>query len=1202
MQIKKLELYGFKSFVDRTVVLFDRDITCVVGPNGCGKSNIVDAVRWAMGEQSPRALRGKGMEDVIFAGSEVRRGVSFAEVSITFDNSLGLCPPEYQAYAEINITRRLSRDGRSDYLINRTPVRLSDLVGLFLGTGAGRRAYSVIEQGRVGFIVSAKPEERRHLIEEAAGVTKFRTRKRAAQRKMEQTQANLLRVSDIVQEIEKSLGLLKRQAQKAERFKMYRQELRELELWQASHRWLELRTQELSLKGELDSAETDVSGMRKAAQEAEHASLSLKAGAQELGHQLERHREGLQKVINALDLHRNEMKSACSRRVDLQGTQQADSRELEHIHQQLAEHQMEVESLQATAAAEKKEVEQLQEILRGEEAQLQECQLTQERAAAERREDEANWSGCSLELAKHEASLQSVQKRDEADHVRLRGLQESQQTLEQRVVDCGEQVAALQARQEGLRSGAQQTESERQEVQESLERLREWIGESDKKVEQLREQRSDTRSRLRTLEELEQKREDLGGGTRALLSRAASEVQGMLGLLADELECDPGWNDALAAALRDRLQGVLFEEMDDALAAVEFLRAQSMGRATVLSTALAAKAYAEGTWSAEPSEGLAQVAVPLRSQVRVPHEKERLVELLLHDVWVVGSLTEAFSYLNGKRHFVTREGDSLAPDGSITGGSAGEQSAHSLELRQEIRRLGKELQQVQLDLEAAQEEHSGMRSEIASHQARLEAARSASHEGELALVQAQEGAVRLAAERGNAEQQIARAADEENVLRLAIEGHQEERARLQEALGRGKQTLEELQLQKEKSQAAQEHADQVLREQTLRVADKRVEASGAQQRLAAVEQTHRRMTHSLEELSERRGRILGDAQRKEGLEGELITRIILLQEHAMQLEADAAERETGTERARTELDAQEAKVDAAQVRQKEIAEARETAGGHVSQLQLKVQENALTMRSLCERVEQRYRVSVEHVVGDYHARELPSQVEEARVKELERLLERMGHINLTAIEEYQEQSERHVSLTAQRDDLEEGLKQLEQAIKHMNKESRRLFKEAFEAINTRFKKMFPRMFGGGKAELRLSNPEDLLETGVELIAMPPGKRLGSLELMSGGEKALTAVALILAIFRFRPSPFCIFDEVDAPLDEANVARFNEALREMTERSQFILISHSKRTMEMSDVLYGVTMETPGVSKLVSVVLDEYQGRAQQPRTQDAAVA
>jgi chromosome segregation protein len=1207
MKIKKLEVCGFKSFVDPVALHFDHDVTCIVGPNGCGKSNVVDAIRWVMGEQSAKNLRGRAMEDVIFSGTESRGPHGFAEVTITFDNADRLAPDEYKDYSEIAVTRRLDRSGNSEYMINKTGVRLLDVTNLFLGTGVGRRAYSIIEQGRIGLIVTAKPQDRRMLIEEAAGITKFKAKKQAAERRMEQTQQNLLRVNDIVEEIQKTLASLKRQAQKAERYKRYREEIRDLELWVASHRYLELTVSHGVLRSQLERAVATAEGARAGLRVREAELETERATLQGLEGQVEKAQNRAYTADNAVRLLESQISHQTEQLAQMRERAEAARAELERLAAQKEELQNESTTLQSQleSLADAEAIES--ERFASEGALLdhkREDSTQAERALAELR---ARAGEVDRRIARADAMLTGFEQRRADTRVRLARLESERAELITRAVEQRQEAEELRARLDGLQSGQSELGKAKEELEAELTQLRADIVHSDETVERLRAELAQKRSRLHSLHEIQQRFEGVGAGVRALMTqygRAHADGGKVHGLLADRFDCAPELTKALAAALGERLQYVVVDDLTTGVDAVRYLSEGKRGRATLIPSVPRSDARVSAPMTAEWPEGPG-ILGPLLSLVRTAFSDQHLAEHMLGDVLVVESLEIARELHEQGRApgmLVTRDGQVIYTDGRLSGGDGEDSGAHLIEVKREMRELRDEVARLDVEMASATSRHSSLRSAIAQRQAALEATRSDAHDKEIALVKTDKDLRRAEEAERTAQTRVERLSHEIEELASVLGGESEE-----EQGGRAERSAAfALKAQLEGEIIA---ADEVYREQRAAVeaqsavvTELRVRAAQAKQKLESDRAVVGRLARSLEELDARSARLQRELSESADKQRDI-------EQRGDHDKHELAERAQEAASAQTELTAQRSEYETARAAVSEqehaLRDVRATIDADVqeaSDLTVKEREIGMAIEHLLDNVYQKHRLDVRVELTDYHDREMPDDNLRSRITELTSVVERMGEINLTAIEEYDERSKRHDYLVAQKEDLDKALAQLDQAIRQMNRESRKLFKDTFDEVNARFQQMFPRMFGGGRAELRLTDAENILETGIDIIAMPPGKKLTSIELMSGGEKALTAVALIFAIFQFKPSPFCLLDEVDAPLDEANIGRYCEMIRAMTGRSQFIVISHSKATMESADVLYGVTMETPGVSKIVSVELRDTSESRRAPKHENAQVA
>ncbi len=1197
MKIKKVELLGFKSFVDRTILHFDHDVLGVVGPNGCGKSNIVDAIRWCMGEQSARHLRGRQMEDVIFSGSDSRKPNDFAEVTLTFDNDGAVeVPVELRDYAEIAVTRRLYRTGDSEYIINKTPVRLRDVTDLFLGTGAGTKAYSIIEQGKVGLIVSAKPEERRLLIEEAAGITRFKSRKKQAERKMELTEQNLLRVGDIVAEIDRGLAALKRQAAKAERYVAYRGEVEDLQLHDAAHRYLETfgyiqlevglveaagqadeqaRQGLLNCEGRLETIRSEVHVGEQTLESAQNESFGADSAVSAQQASIERGRDRLEVFAQ----RRQEMDNE---RVQLE----AQSARLVAECEQVA---IEVRSAQETEAAELARIAEQEALL----VDANRDHGIAEALVVERRQV---LSAARAEVASAQAKLVGLERRHAELQARQAKLAADREPLEPRLVSLKDQKIQLEQSVEQYRSAVGQARTEKTRLEDVLSGLKAKIRLQEHEIDERKTALSNSRSRRSALHELRERLEGVGAGTKALV---ATHDDTIVGLVADRIEAPAELTHALAGLLGPRLQNVVVRDMGRGVELLEGLARARTGRATIVPAHPAFTAGA-GEVSAD-----AHGAVRLVDRLQFAPEDEGLVRCLVGDALVVKDLSAALELrrTGTLAPIVTLDGAVVHSDGRIEGGQGDALSAGMLESKREARELGIEIERLESLTSGLLEALAASRAEISQVGHALDAARQDVHARELLALTAEKDLQKNADQLQSLVHRLAALEAEEAELARGVDEARVERDTVASGLHDADGRIEALQDELLRADAAL--ADVKARRDAEREAlmARRVSIASIAEKIAAARAVEMRLRSSVNELEKRLAHIAREIVAHTTGSEETQAQLALLETALSESVARAAQARENLEVVRALTEGLRAQFAASETEAKEHRARVDAARDELQVHEIKLREKRLTLDHLLASVAERFRgLHLPSVVGDYHMRPCPDEVSRARIDELLRLIERMGSVNLDATRELAEAEERFTFYTTQKLDLEKALSDLARALQQMNRESRRLFEETFEAVNARFKEIFPKMFKGGRAELRMTNPDDLLETGIDIVAQPPGKKLSNIELMSGGEKALTAVSLIFAIFQIKPSPFCILDEVDAPLDDANVGRYNEAVRSMTDRSQFILITHHKRTMQMVDVLYGVTMPEAGVSKIVSVRVNDSLRRTIVPPALEVAVA
>ena len=1192
MKIRRLEISGFKSFADRVVFSFDDGVTGVVGPNGCGKSNVVDAIRWAMGEQSAKHLRGRAMEDVIFSGSESRPATGMAEVSLTFQNDGRLVPPQYAGFGEITVSRRLFRNGESDYEINKTPCRLMDITELFLGTGVGTRAYSIIEQGRIGLIVSAKPEDRRAIIEEAAGVTKYKARRKQAERKLDATEQNLLRLSDVVGEVEKRLQSLERSARKAEKFRELRAQLRELELLAACRTYLGLRDTESAQARELAEAaeaekvvlahvarlEAGLSAERLQLLEDEKKVQELTEHSHRVDKQLRLSEQEIEfakrerETIAARQAQHEEEVSLLGVRLELLGREEEGLRvEQEKLAEASAEDQAKQRQAEESLQSALKEIQEAQQVVEGERHHAVSV-LTR--------------------LANHRTNLVNLEKRESDLSGRLQKTAAEKDELQARAEEIARQ-------RDELAQKLQETQGKRRELHEhklateaDLTAGRAEQRETETQLIKLREELADRRSRLTSLLELQKNFEGYGRGVKAIMLREEEERRrdGVYGLVADVLRVEPRYERAIEAVLGERLQLVLVESHAAGLKAVDYLRRAAQGRASFVPlTEMEQLPLVPEAASLPPPED----TVGAVDAVSCAPEHERLRNYLLADVFLCDTLATALALWArnpGSRTFVSNDGEVVDKEGVVSGGALEGVADGLLHKRREVQELAETVQELEAKLHLATQQVDQLAARVQAADTQVKRLVHDEREEELSQLRLDRDVARL-------QEELTRIAQRDQVLHQELEGlrnalaevaREEQASRDAVAAGEGEQSEREARLRALQADLlrARERAEAVQAEVTRA----KVSAAAVAERREGVARSLQRHLEQRSEVESRREKLQGEiAQGKErdaalGAKGEVA------QQELRQLLADS-------ERLRDELGRARAQYDQAQERlrggDEEVRKVREEGreiGERRGKAELALQGTRLEVTHLEQQVRERHLMELADVVDArrQQALELDLSKAEEQMHSLREKIEALGEVSLTAIDEAREVAERHAFLSGQKADLEESIAKLRSAIARIDRVSKERFKETFQLVNQRFQQVFPRLFRGGIAELQLvedpANPS--AEPGVEIVAQPPGKKLASVNLLSGGEKALTAVSLIFAIFLIKPTPFCLLDEVDAPLDEANVSRYNEMVREMCVGSQFIVITHNKQTMEVADSLYGVTMEEPGISKIVSVKLSQ----------------
>jgi chromosome segregation protein len=1173
MQIKRLEIVGFKSFVDRVTLDFSDGISAVVGPNGCGKSNIVDAIRWAMGEQSAKKLRGLAMEDVIFNGSESRKPLGMAEVSIIFSNDRALGPPTVRDFPEIMITRRLYRNGESEYLLNKTPCRLLDITETFLDTGVGARAYSIIEQGKIGTILNAKPEDRRFLIEEAAGVSKFKARKKTALRKIDATRQNLVRLRDIIGEVRRQLNGLNRQARKAERYREYREELKEIEVRFAWRRYRELQQETAAEEGLAaeENRRREVLEGQVAQQELhlEECRLLQVAAEKDLQQTQERvfHLTGeLQKVETRIEFDEKEQ-------AGLERQKELLALEAEELGQRMAETAREEQELRASETSLGDELEREERGLAEGEAALAELAAGEQELSSRLEKTRKDLFALAGEISRLDNRREEVQRYSRVLEEKIgRNRQEAVQIREQ-VQECRVLVDDKQAALADCRQRHETLLLELENTREKISLLRRQLESNEAELLAGQEELSRCSSRLESLQTLERSLEGYGGGVRTLLEEPGWRER-YAGMVADLLEVPACHELAVEMVLGERLQALLIERTEDVWEALALLR-QKGGRTAFLLPL-------PGGRMPPVIDG----ATPLVDLVTPRPGSESLVEALLHGTF----LTPDLKPFVGQEiplgvTLVTPEGESFCFRGVLQGGAANEAGDGLLQKRREMKELADRVSRLEKTAAELRRQRQQLKEELDETEEAQRSLGSALHGEELRMADGDKDLARLHEEAVRLQERIELLSFEEDQLHEENEALQREADEAVRSRSENESLLQEREAAVSGLQDELQEMRRATEEARERVTVTRVALAGLKEREEGSRRNLQRLLEFQKESRERLERLEQrgeEADRKqqqlrvdvERSRAELETLFRRREEEKGRLDRLKERFEEGSRR-------MEDREEQLKLLRRELAAAQEAAAA----CQIRLRELQMEGEHLRQSVQDRYRIDLPNIEEN----DLPFDAEaaEQRLDVLRAQIEAMGEVNLTAIDEYRELEERWQFLEGQEKDLQISLEGLQSAIGKINRTTRKRFRETFDEVNLRFQEIFPRLFQGGKAELKLTDEHDLLETGIDIVVQPPGKKLQNVGLLSGGEKALSAVALIFAIFMIKPSPFCLLDEVDAPLDDANINRFNDMVREMSAKSQFIIVTHNKRTMSIADTLYGVTMEEPGVSKLVSVRMSEF---------------
>ncbi|PPS61266.1 chromosome segregation protein SMC [Pseudomonas sp. BRM28] len=1155
MRLKCIRLAGFKSFVDPTTVNFPSNMAAVVGPNGCGKSNIIDAVRWVMGESSAKNLRGESMTDVIFNGSTSRKPVSQASIELVFDNSDNTLVGEYAAYAEISIRRKVTRDAQNTYYLNGTKCRRRDITDIFLGTGLGPRSYSIIEQGMISKLIEAKPEELRNFIEEAAGISKYKERRRETENRIRRTHENLERLTDLREELERQLERLHRQAQAAEKYKEYKAEERQLKAQLAALRWRALNDQVGQREAIIGDQEVAFEALVAEQRNADASIERLRDGHHDLSERFNLVQGRFYSVGGDIARVEQNIQHGQQRLRQLQD----DFKEAERARLETESHLGHDRTLLATLGEELEMIEPEQELSL---AAAEEAAATLEEAETTMRGWQEQWDSFNTRSAEPRRQAEVQQSRIQQLEQSLERVSERQRKLgeERDQLSADPEDAAILELNEQLASSELLLEDlhlEEQQVIERLDALREQLQQAAQAQQQAQGELQRLGGRLASLEALQQAALDPGSGTLDWLRAQGLEQRPRL---AEGLRVEPGWELAVETVLGADLHAVLVDD----LAGLD-LTGFEQGELRLLEAAGTGKRLAGSLL--DKVQGGVDLA-PWLGQIKPVESLEQALSLR-------GQLADGQSLISRDGYWVGRHFLRVSRGNDAQGGVL----ARGQELEQlGLERLEQEaaLEQLEAQLLALREQQRVQ--EDSREQLRRRTQEEARQQGELKA--------RLSAGKARAEQLTLRRRRLEEELAELLE----QRAIEHESLGESRLHLQEaldlMAHDTEQREALLAQRDN-LRERLDRVRQEaRQHKDHAHQlavRLGSLRAQHDSTRQALERLELQSERL---NEKREQLSLNLEEGEAPLEELRMMLEALLEKRMSVDEemrQARLHMDEADRELREAEKRRTQAEQQSQLLRGQLEQHRMEWQGLSVRRKALQEQL-QADGYDLEGVLATLLA-EASEQEAELELERIDARIQRLGAINLAAIDEYQQQSERKRYLDAQDADLVEALDTLENVIRKIDKETRNRFKDTFDQINAGLQALFPKVFGGGSAYLELTG-EDLLDTGVTIMARPPGKKNSTIHLLSGGEKALTALALVFAIFKLNPAPFCMLDEVDAPLDDANVGRYARLVKEMSQTVQFIYITHNKIAMEMADQLMGVTMHEPGCSRLVAVDVEE----------------
>ena len=1188
MRLKRLEIVGFKSFRDKIAIDFSKGISAIVGPNGCGKSNIVDSIRWVMGEQRVKSLRGKKMDDVIFHGAENAAPIGIAEVSMILESNGRKFPGEYAECSEVMISRGLFRDGESEYSINKVPCRLIDVRDFFMSTGIGLRTYSLVEQNSVASLVEAKPEERRQFIEDAAGISKYKTRKESASRKMEATKQNILRLNDIIREVKTQLNAVSRQAKRAEQYKALKKEIKEAELSLALQAYADLSGQKEVQGKTRDTLSNKDMEVRTNLQEIEAEIEGLKAAVLENEDSLSRHQEKIYGIKNSISIKEQAIIHLNGKIKDIASQKQKNLSEIDTLQTRQTNLGKELETLIIKTAKSEEAIHNMRSTVLQNQMRVEELKAQAKSTHAELEEKKVEFIDIVTEKARSKNTLTSLTKTIE--DIRRRKERDIREINENR-----EKLAVIRKNLDLVKSGLQtdketleQYEERGKIISNEHEQTKYDLQLIEEDISEKKEKTGRKASRLSSLKELQESYAWCSEGTKSIMKAQKTghadtiPRETFLGLVADVLDVPEQYETAVESVLGEKLQYIVVESQRDGVKAIDYLKKASMGRGSFVPRDV--RNHSNGSGAEYLKE-----SVRLIDMVTVHQGFEKIAHYLLGDVLLIPNLMNGISLWerNGFRGtFVTAEGDTINPHGVLTGGSRTNGEKSLLRTKREIAGLEEEVNQLQSLLENKAKKKKETASLILQWEEELLQLRSEIRNLEFQIIGKQKDVQRFEGEIKGIEQRI-------KILDFSCENLQSEELGIAEEINTIKDDIDTSETQEEKinntisslqenwetMRSEAEEEEETLTKSKILLASLEEKRTADLKTIARVEDDRANTSREIDV------RIKGLKQSDHEVED--VTNQIAAEQNLLEyLHSDHESVEGTLSEIKELLQEREAILRSREMDLREIKKNLDQITKESNDLEMAYREISFQMNSLKEGIQGKYHVDLEALVPEVQ------RLDEENVQELTSILnknrqsvENFGEVNLLALSECEQLKERFDFLTGQVSDLNASIDALQKTITKINNESRRRFAETFAAVNQCFKEVFTRIFPGGKGELRLTDDEDMLETGVDIDILIPGKRAQSISLLSGGEKSLAAIALIFSILLYRPVPFLVLDEVDAALDDANISLFNNLVKDISANSQIIMVTHNKRSMEVAEYLFGITMQKQGISTMVSVALN-----------------
>lgn len=1204
MHLNSIKIRGFKSFAEDVELILEPGITTIVGPNGCGKSNVSDAIRWVLGEQSARGLRCASMRDLLFNGGANFAPAQKTEVALRFSNGEGhpYTPTEDAlklalASPEVEVCRHLTRKGDSRYLINQNPCRLRDISELFMDTGIGVDAYSVMEQSKIDLILNVRPEDRRFLFEEVAGITKSKHRKKTALRKLEQTEQNLARINDVIQELQRETEELKEQAEQARHYNTQQAKLKQLELELAHREYDKLRIDYDQAQADLDEVLTTVAGASETLKAAEERIENSTNRRSELDAAIREGQVALREIESQIEHIERQIVLHKERQLNIQRQRERALQTLESLKAQQTgtltqqrERTQEYQKLEASCKIEGSRLTARQQLLTELAARIS-------RAKDSVQETQDALQEITTELTERERERLAIEHKLTSSEGNLDRLKENKTALAAELSTASDTRDEVQYAETQLKATLVQIETEKNQVEIDFNENQDALRKIEAELRGLQSSLGANVSRLKSLQELQSAYEGYYTGVRAIMqakTHYSDQFQGVCGVVAELLTTDTQYEVAIEVALGSAIQNVITETAEDAQKGIAFLKQHRAGRVTFLPLdILRGRRFNDDTLLNQPGViGIAEELIDYDAKYEIAMRHLLGNTLVIEDLDSAIALTRQFRL---SARLVTLDGEVINTSGAITGGQTGQKQRGLLSRSRELETLEYEIGKLTQSSNKKDEKRKAYAAAIANLQRTRQTLTAQWQDKRVEKASLTKDLEQANLQVTRLEHQLAALEVENRELDTAVTASREEQQTLETEIqaltqksSRTQRWIERMSEQIESENRKHDEVASTCQEMEVFLAGQRQKLEGLASELRTLKETQQR---TAKDIAEQQEIINTDEQRK----SDLVEQVAAAQREFLHLEGDRAEAESHLDELTEE---REMLLQEVEVLQKEMrATRRNFEKQNRARHKLEVATTQLEMRikSVSTRIHDKYEVSIDElppilnkefgVTNPSH----PAMDEIDLLDNIEKLkaeISGMGAVNLKAIEVYEERKKRHDLLISQRADVEQSLQSTYQVIQKINQTSKELFLETFEQVQTNFQEVFTELFGGGDTELLLTDPSDVLESGIDIIARPPGKRPQSITQLSGGERSLVAIGLLFAVFKIKPSPFCVLDEVDAALDEANILRFTNLIRAYAENTQFVIITHNRRTMEIADVMYGVTMEQAGISKIVSAKFAE----------------